>query len=401
MTAVPTITPPVGRAGRAFAPGAVGAPIQFSVPDIDDADVAAVTRVLRSGWLTTGYETLALEAELAARIDAPHVVAVSSCTAALELAFRALDLKPGARVGVPTWTFVATALPAVHLGATPVLLDVDPHTLNLSPASLDAALRAELDAVVPVHFGGVPVNRAVHELCDAAGVPVVEDAAHALGASDYRGPISGAGSVGACFSFYATKNLTAGEGGALATHRDDVAARARSMRLHGLSQDAWARYRPDGPAAYDLVDPGIKANLPDVLAALARSQLSRFDALQAKRRAIVARYRAELATALPDVRPVPAELAVDGADHLMVVLLPEGVDRDAVRTALTDAGIGTSVHFRPLHQFAWFAEHAVVGRGGLSVADALADRALSLPLHPGLTDADVDRVVDCLAGALA
>jgi dTDP-4-amino-4,6-dideoxygalactose transaminase len=395
VTALPAALAPA--APRIEVP--TGAPIPFSTPDVDETDIAAVTRVLRSGWLTTGDETLALEAELALRLGVPHVVAVSSCTAALELALRALDLSAGARVGVPTWTFVATALPAVHLGFTPVLLDVDPHTLNLSPASLDAALRGGLDAVVPVHFGGVPVNRAVHELCAAAEVPVIEDAAHALGASDHRGPIAGGGNVGACFSFYATKNLTSGEGGALATDRDEIAERARSLRLHGLSRDAWARYRPDGPADYDLVDPGIKANLPDLLAALARSQLARFDVLQARRRELVERYRDGLAC-IPGLRTVPAELAPDGADHLMVVLLPAGSDRDAVRASLTAAGIATSVHFRPLHRFAWFAEHAVVGAGGLSVAESLADRALSLPLYPGLRGDDVDRVVAALAAAL-
>ena len=395
MTSLPTI--PVPARGPELRSGP---PIAFAVPDIDDADVTAVTRVLRSGWLTTGDEALALEAELAARLDVPHVVAVSSCTAAIEIALRVLDLPAGSRIGVPVWTFVATALPAVHLGLTPVLLDVDPHTLNLAPASLDAALRFGLDAVVPVHFGGVPVSRAVHELCRAADVPVIEDAAHTLGAHDHRGPIGGRGSVGACFSFYATKNLTSGEGGALATDRDDVAERARSLRLHGLSRDAWARYRPGGPADYDLEDPGIKANLPDLLAALARSQLARFDGLQLRRREIVERYRSELAAVLPEVRPVPGDLAPGGADHLMVVVLPEAVDRDTVRTTMANADVATSVHFRPLHRFGWFAEHATVGPSGLSVADLLAERVLSLPLHPRMSDADVDRVVGVLAASL-
>jgi dTDP-4-amino-4,6-dideoxygalactose transaminase len=351
--------------------------------------------VLRSGWLTTGDEAQALERDLADRLGVRHVLAVSSCTAALELALRVLDLPTGARVGVPTWTFVASALPAVHLGFTPVLLDVDPHTLNVAPSALDAALRRGLDALIPVHFGGVPVNRAVHEQCHAAGVPVVEDAAHALGATDHRGPVAGRGSVGACFSFYATKNLTSAEGGALATERDDVAERVRSLRLHGLSRDAWARYRPGAPAEYDLLDPGIKANLPDLLAALARSQLTRFDELQARRRAIVERYRAGI-SAIPGVDVVPPAPAEGSADHLMVVLLPAGVYRAAVRSTLADAGVGTSVHFRPLHRFAWFREHAVAGPGGLSVADAVADRVLSLPLHTRLTDDDVDRVVTVL-----
>ena len=373
--------------------------IPFAVPDIAEADIAAVTRVLRSGWLTTGEEALALEAELARRLGVPHVMAVSSCTAAIELALRALDLPAGARVGVPTWTFVATALPAVHLGFTPVLLDVDADTLNLAPTSLDAALRCGLDAVIPVHFGGVPVDRSVHELAAAAGVPVIEDAAHALGACDERGPVAGVGSVGACYSFYATKNLTAGEGGALATDRDDVAEKVRSLRLHGLTRDAWARYRPDGPADYDLVDPGIKANLPDLLAALARSQLARFESLQARRRELVVRYRTRVLE-IPGIEMVPGELRPGSADHLMVVLLPSGTDRHALRTTLSQSGIATSVHFQPLHRFEWFRNHAVVGPIGIAVAERLPDRALSLPLHPAMTDAQVDRVVDGLAEAL-
>jgi dTDP-4-amino-4,6-dideoxygalactose transaminase len=385
-------------------PEPVAEPIQFAVPDIDDADVDAVTRVLRSGWLTTGDEALALESELADRLGARHVIAVSSCTAAIELGLRALQLPPGARVGVPTWTFVASALPVAHLGLTPVLLDVDPASLNLSPdalaAALDTSLDGGLDALIPVHFGGAAVDRAVHELCRANDVPVIEDAAHALGASDDRGPVAGRGSVGACFSFYATKNLTSGEGGALATDHDDVAEFARSARLHGLTRDAWARYRPDGPAEYDLVTPGIKANLPDLLATLARSQLARFDALQARRRQLVDRYRAGLAT-IPGLTVVPPVPVATSADHLMVVLLPQGADRSAVRSDLTAAGIATSVHFQPLHRFDWFREHAAVGPGGLAGADLVADRALSLPLHTRLVDADVDRVVAALADSLA
>ena len=194
-------------------------PLAFATPDVTEDDIAAVTKVLRSGWLTTGEESHALEAELAAYLGAAHVVAVSSCTAALEIALRCLDLQPGARVGVPAWTFVATATAAVHTGAQPVILDVEQDTLNLSAVALEAALEAGLDAVVPVHFGGVPVDRTIHDLCAAYGVPVVEDAAHALGARDERGMLRGAGSVAACLSFYATKNLTCGEGGALVTDR--------------------------------------------------------------------------------------------------------------------------------------------------------------------------------------
>ena len=375
-------------------------PIPFAAPDIDDADIAAVERVLRSGWLTTGDESAALEQELSTRCGVAHAVSMASGTAALETCFAHLDLRPGARVAVPTWTFVSSALAPAHHGALPVLLDVDPGTLNVSPVALERALDSGLDAVVAVHFGGVPVDPVVYELCAAARVPVVEDAAHALGAIDHRGPIGGRGTVGACFSFYATKNVTSAEGGALTTEDPDLAEFARSYRLHGLSKDSWARYRPGGRATYDLLAPGIKANLPDVLAALVRSQLHRLDAMQARRRELVTLYRTRL-SAYPGLTLVP-ESAVDGsADHLMVVVLPEHVVRDEVITSLENAGIGTSVHFQPLHRFRWFTEQAELGPGGCPAADTVADRALSLPLHSSLSPAAVERVCDELASALA
>ena len=365
-------------------------PILFAAPQITAEDIEAVVSVLHSGWLTTASESAGLEADLAEYLGAAHVVAVSSCTAALEIALAHLRLAPGSRVGVPAWTFVSTALAAVHNDLHPVLLDVDPYTLNLSPVALAAAIEEGLDAVVPVHFGGLAVDQAIHDLCAAAGIPIVEDAAHALGSSDARGRIGGPGTAAACFSFYATKNLTSAEGGALATNDPELAAFARSYRSHGMSADSWSRYQPGGQVTYDLVEPGIKANLPDLLAALARTQLKRFDATQARRQAILNRYRQGLARS--PLRFVPALEETNSADHLAVVLLPLGVDRSRVISGLKAANIHPSVHFRPLHQFSWFAEHASVGPGGLRVCDALAPRALSLPLHGNLTDDDVDRV---------
>jgi dTDP-4-amino-4,6-dideoxygalactose transaminase len=376
------------------------AAVALSKPDTGEAEAEAVLGVLRSGWLTTGGECAALERELEAYLDVPHVVAMSSCTAALETAVAFLGLPGGARIAVPTWTFVSTALCAVRHGVVPVLVDVDPDSLNMSTDALAAAIAAGVDAVMLVHFAGVPVTKEVHDLCAGAGLPVVEDAAHALGASDHRGRLGGHGSVGACFSFYATKNLTCGEGGAIGTDDADVAAFARSYRLHGLSADTWSRDRADDSASYDLLRPGIKANLPDLLAAVARAQLRRFDDMQARRRAIVSRYRARLGEN-GSVAIVPSELALGGADHLMVVVLPEGVDRRAVATFMSAEGIGTSVHFRPLHRFEWFARNAILGPAGIDTADRLASRVLSLPLHPGLSDEDVDRVCRSLSAAIA
>ena len=228
---------------------------------------------------------------------------------------------------------------------------------------------------------------------------MIEDAAHALGTSDDRGPISGVGTVVACYSFYATKNLTSAEGGALATHDEELARYARSQRLHGLSNDAWGRYRIGATPEYDVVEPGYKANLPDVLAALALSQLGRFDAMQARRREIVTRYR-EVLEGVDGLRIVPGRPDERSADHLFVVVLPEGVERSEITAGMAAAGIGTSVHFRPVHTFSWFREHAPVGPSGVAVAEALAPRTLSLPLHTNLTDRDVDRVLDALVGLL-
>lgn len=374
-------------------------PISFAVPDITDDEIDAVVRVMRSGWITTGDECFKLESELMAYLDAPHVVTMSSCTAALETAFAWLNLKPGARVGVPTWTFVSSALAPMKYGATPVLLPVDEDTLNLSADGVAAALEDGLDALVAVHFGGVPVAKEVRDLCASAGVPVVEDAAHALGAVDDRGYISGEGSVCACLSFYATKNLTSAEGGALVTHNDELADFANAYRLHGLSRDAWARYGHDKKAEYELVALGIKANLPDMLAALARSQLQRFDDMQRSRQMLVQRYRSQLSEC-SHVRFHPAAPSEGTAHHLVVVSFPRPVERETMARALADAGVATSVHFRPLHRFPFLADQSILSTNGYAAAEDLVDRVLSLPLHPGMTECDVDRVCEVLLTSL-
>lgn len=373
------------------------APIPFAPPSITEGDIASVVDVLRTGWLSTGAVCRDLEEQLAAYLDVPHVIGVSSCTAALAICMRSLRLRPGARVGVPTWTFAASASVIVDVGAVPVLLDVEPDTLNLSPAALAKAIDAGLDALVLVHFAGAATDREVLELADDARLPVVEDAAHALGTVDHRGRVSGRGSVAACYSFYATKNLTSGEGGAIATHDDDLARFARSQRLHGLSNDAWDRYKVGGKAEYDLLEPGLKANLPDVLAALARSQFARFDEMQAHRRHVADRYRAALAE---EDRVQLLRHDEGSADHLFTLLLPEGTDRAAVIASMAADGIGTGIHFRPLHRFSWYAANAAIGPGGIDVADRLADRALSLPLHAELRDDEVDRILASLVRAL-
>ena len=383
-----------------FAHREVEGPIGFSVPDIDESDIEAVVRVMRGGWLTTGFECAAFEAELQEYLGIPQAVGLSSCTAALETAYAYLGLPNGARVGVPTWTFAATALAPARFGAVPVLVDVDPDTLNVTPQAVEAAVASGIDAFMLVHFAGTPVDREVHEILRAANVPVIEDAAHALGTTDHRGLVAGQGSVAACYSFYATKNLTSGEGGALTTEDPDLATFARAFRLHGLVGDAWSRYRTGSPVFLpEIHTPGIKGNFPDILAAMARSQLRRFDVLQKTRREIVRQYRA-LLDQMPGVRCAPSAFVENSSDHLMVVVLDEHIDRDGVVEHLKTAGIGTSVHFRPLHHLTWFRRYAELVADRLPVADAMASRVVSLPLHSNLTPGDVERVCSVLATAL-
>lgn len=370
--------------------------IRFAVPSIEEDDIAAVSRVLRGAWITSGEEVEGLERDLAQHLGAEYVVAVSSCTAALEIALAHQPIPSGALVAVPTWTFVSTALSVLRAGFVPVIVDVDPVDLNLSVAALEHVIE-QVAAVIPVHFGGVPVSAAIRELADANDVVVIEDAAHAFGARDERGLIAGREVAAACFSFYATKNLTSGEGGALATADAELAAFARVHRQHGLSRDAWRRYLPGSVGEYGLESLGLKANLADPAAALARSQLRRYESMQRWRRELVCRYRQDLC-AVDGVAAIPAHVAEGSADHLMVVKLPEGVDRPGVQAAMSDMGVDTSVHFTPLHRFDKLRAHARVSDVG--VADALAERVMSLPLHVGLSLGDVDRVVDSLGAAL-
>ncbi len=354
---------------------------------------------MRSGWLTTGNECRAFEQELALHVGGGEAVTVSSATTAEEICLAYLGLKPGARVGVPNWTFVSTALAAHRVGAIPVLLDVDADTLNLSAASLEAALDEGLDAVVGVHFGGVAMSAAVRELCASYRVPLIEDAAHAFGTTDDRGMVRGQGTAGACLSFYATKNLATAEGGAILTDDPELAAFARTYRLHGMSADAIDRYRRPGAHGYDVETPGLKANMPDMLAALGRSQLRRFEETQLTRRSLTGRYREGLAGA--ELRIVPGDPDPGSADHLFVIDLLDRSRRDRVIEALRSDDIGSSVHFRPLNTFSWFIDEKIpVGPSGLAVCDALDGRVMSLPLHVGLTMSDIDRIVALVRSAL-
>jgi len=378
--------------------------VPFCRTEITPEAQQAALRVLASGWVTTGAESFAFEQEFGAWVQAPYAVAVSSCTAAIEMALRTLGLPQGAPVLTPTLTFCGAVQAIVHAGLRPVLVDADSSTLTVSVEGVAKAARDGAAAMVIQHMGGYPVDGA--ELAEAAGIApgtVVEDAAHGLGATVGGRPV-GSFSRAGCFSFYATKNLPIGEGGAITTTDGELAERWRRMRLHGMSGDSWRRYHRSGTWRYTVEDAGMKANLTDLQAAIGREQLRRLAAWQQRRAAIAARYDAQLG-GIPGLELPPRPATDTHAWHLYIVRIHRrafGTDRDTVSERLGEAGIGTSVHFIPVHHLPYFRNLLGLDAcGELATADQVFPQLLSLPLHPGLTDSDVDRVCEALADLAA
>ena len=367
---------------------------------VPEAQQAALD-VLRSGWITMGPETAAFERELAGYLGARHVVAVSSGTAAIEIALRALHLPAGATVLTPSLTFCGAVAAIVAAGLRPALVDVDAGTLLPTPETVAVAARraGRPAAMVVQHMAGHPAD--VADLAAAAGLPrtrVAEDAAHGIGA-ELRGIRVGGTSHAACFSFYATKNLPIGEGGAIATDDDGFAAQARSMRLHGMSHDAWRRYLPGGSWRYDVAEPGLKANITDVQAAIGRAQLGCLPAWQRRREQLAASYDAALAHVPGLILPRrPAQGR--HAWHLYQVRVTPGcaVSRDLLIDALATQQIGTSVHFIPVHQLSAYRRILTPDEcRAVPVTDQVAEEVVSLPMYPGLTEAELARVTDAVA----
>jgi dTDP-4-amino-4,6-dideoxygalactose transaminase len=351
--------------------------------------------VLASGWVTTGPEVLAFEREFAHHVGASEAVAVASCTAAIELSFRAMRLPAGAPVLVPTMTFSGAVQAIGHARLRPVLVDVDPVSMMPGADDVAAAVRrgGGADAMLVTHYAGAPSS--VDELAAAAGLGrdrIVEDAAHALGTSVGREAV---GTIGAatCFSFYATKNLPIGEGGMITTDDPGLADFIRRARLHGMSRDAWRRYLPGGSWRYDVEIEGLKANMPDLSAAIGRAQLRHVDRWQRRRDRIAQRYTSRLSGIGGLRTPKPCPTGVH-AWHLYVLhVLPDfRLDRDSVIDELAKRGIGTSVHFIPVHQLAYFRQSLAVDTADFPGAELAATQILSLPIHPLLTDEEVDTI---------
>ena len=382
--------------------------LPFAKPSITDRERAAVLEVLDSGWLTTGPRVKAFEAAFAEFTGSRHAVALNSATAALHLALEAIGVRDGDEVIVPTWTFAACAEVVTYLRGRIILVDVDRETLNLTPEIVLRAVTPRTRAVIAVHFAGRPMDiAALKAALDPLGIPIVEDAAHAF-PSRIGGPVGRlAGTIGraGAFSFYATKTITTGEGGMLVTDDDDLADRARQMSLHGISRDAWKRYATGGSWYYQIEEAGFKDNMTDIAAALGLVQLSRADELLESRRMLVAAYRQAFGrSAIGHLVELPSD-APDGSHawHLFVARLRLdriGEDRATVIEGLTALGIGTSVHFIPLHQHPYHRRTGGWLSADFPVAEQEFPRVLSLPLWPGMTDADVERVVGAIGAVL-
>ena len=379
--------------------------LPFALPDIGEEEIEAVAEAMRSGWLTTGPQAAAFEQEFADFLGGDvHAVAVNSATAGLHLALEALGVGPGDEVIVPTWTFTATAEVVRYLGGDPVIVDVDPTTLNIDLAGAAAAITPRTKAIMPVHFAGLAVDRdAVARLAGDHGLKVVEDAAHAFPAVS-RGELIGTGDSDAVvFSFYATKTMTTGEGGMVVTSDDQIAARIRTMRLHGISRDVFDRYRSTVPSwRYEVVAPGYKDNLTDPAAAMGRVQLRRSRAMRERRDAIAARYT-EAFAGLPLQLPLDAPEGDSHAWHLYVVRLDGGarVDRDEFIAGMAAAGVGCSVHFIPLHMHPYWREQYRLADQQFPVATAEFARVASLPIFSSMTDQQVDKVIRAVCGVVS
>jgi perosamine synthetase len=366
---------------------------------IGQEEIDAVVQVLRGGWLTTGARTHEFETAFARYIGAANTVAVNSCTAALHLALAAIGIRDGDEVILPTMTFAASGEVIFYFGARPVLVDCLPDSFQLDPEQVERKITSRTRAILPVHFAGAPCD--LDPICDLAkrhNLKVIEDAAHALPAR-YKGRMVGTLGDITCFSFYATKTLTTGEGGMVTTDNLDYADKIRRLSLHGISKDAWKRYSAEGSWRYDILDVGYKYNMTDLQAALGLAQLAKCDSMLA-RRAYIANCYDRLLQSLDGFTTLPVPPDLEHAWHLYILQVNHEaltINRDRVIEELKDRGIGTSVHFIPLHLHPLYQWQLGYRDGDFPNAEERFSRAISLPIYAAMSEPDISRVMDALA----
>lgn len=380
--------------------------LPLSRPALGEEEAVAVVASLRSGWITSGPKVAELEELFLEATGATHAVAVTSATAGLHLVLAALGVGPGDEVVTPSMTFASTVNQIVLRGARPVFADCDYGTLQVLPGALAAAITPRTKAVIPVHFAGAPADLdPIREAAGRAGVPVIEDAAHAVG-TGYKGvPAGGPARPGAAgniaiFSFHPIKNITTAEGGMITCYDSALAGRLRLLRFHGIERDAWKRYGKGGTPHYDIREPGYKYNLTDLHAAIGVVQMRKVAALNARRAALARRYFAGLEGVpgidLPETVPYPHTHSW----HLFVVKVT-GMDRDAFLGELAARNVGAGLHFPPCHLLAYVRERFGTREGDLPGTEQAGKRIVSLPLFPGMSDADVDYVCEAVREILA
>lgn len=374
--------------------------LPYALPMFGPEEEQEVLQALASGWITTGPRTKKLEEKLAEYTGAKQAVCVDSCTAALHLSLAALDLKPGDEVITSPLTFCATANTILHSNGTLVLADVECDTLNLSVAEVEKAITPRTKAIVPVHYAGHPCEMdEMLALAKKHNLKVVEDAAHAVGA-EYKGRKIGTIGDATCFSFYATKNMTTAEGGAITLNDEELTAKIRILSLHGMSKDAWKRYTSAGSWYYEVVAPGFKYNMTDIEAALGLHQLRRLDEFCETRIRYAKVYDAALAKLDGLVRPLVPRSHVKTVYHLYPILLDLDrltIDRARFIEELKAENIGTTVNFIPIHYHPYYRDNFRWKKGSLPTAEWAYERIISLPLYPKMTEDDLGQVMQAVA----
>lgn len=377
--------------------------LPFALPDLDETEFAEIKESLESGWVTTGPKVRRFEAEFAAAVGAKHAVAVNSCTAAMHLALEAIGLRQGDEVITTPYTFAATAEVVRYFDARPVLVDVDARDLNMRADLLEAAITPRTRAILPIHIAGLPAELdAIREVAQRHDLPVIEDAAHAFPAQ-YKGQVIGSLSSFTCFSFYATKTITTGEGGMICTDDDRWADRCRIMALHGISKDAWKRYTAEGSWYYEIVAPGYKYNMTDMAAGMGLAQLRKAERMWLRRRAIAERFNAAFG-ALPALQTPYDRPDCQHAWHLYMLRLnlkQLKIDRAQFADELKRRNIGISVHFIPLHLHPYYRDMFGYRPADFPVAHGEYLREISLPIYSKMSDADVQDVIDAVGDLVA
>jgi dTDP-4-amino-4,6-dideoxygalactose transaminase len=384
--------------------------LPFALPDIDETELEQVKECFELGWITTGPKTQQFEREFAALVGAKHAIAVNSCTAAMHLSLEAIGLSAGDEVITSPYTFAATAEVIRYFGAKPVFADISAGCLNISPDAIEAAITPRTKAIMPIHIAGLPAAmNTIRDIASRHNLAIVEDAAHAFPAK-YKGRMIGAplfpeGSTiphFTCFSFYATKTITTGEGGMICTDNDEFADRCRIMALHGISRDAWKRYTAKGNWAYEIIAPGYKYNLTDIASGMGIAQLAKAERMRSRREEIVEKYNRAFSQ-YPSL-----QIPVNRADcqhswHLYILRLNLDqwtIDRAAVIDELKQQNIGVSVHFIPLHIHPYYRETYGYEPEDFPVAHREYLRAISLPVYSKMCDRDIDDVIEAMLNTI-